>query len=59
MNIKATAKQIMSAMQSDAFNEEACKQILRDAQIPREDYDNLVRDAMKMAAPAMRGTTQA
>jgi ribosomal protein S27E len=30
MNIEATAKQIMSAMQSDAFNEEACRQILRD-----------------------------
>jgi hypothetical protein len=47
MNLNKTERQIMSAMQSDAFNEEACKKILRDAQMPREDYDNLVRDAMK------------
>jgi hypothetical protein len=36
MNIKATAKQIMSAMQSDAFTQEACEQILRDARIDEQ-----------------------
>jgi hypothetical protein len=37
MNIKSTAKQIMSAMQSDAFNQEACVKILRDAQEPQSN----------------------
>jgi hypothetical protein len=31
MNIESTAKQIMSAMQSDAFNEEACVKIIHAA----------------------------
>jgi hypothetical protein len=35
MNIEATTKQIMSAMQSDAFTEDACVKILRDAQMPQ------------------------
>jgi hypothetical protein len=47
MNIEATANQIMSAIQSDAFDEEACEKILRDAQMPQssDEASRILRNA--------------
>lgn len=59
MNIEATAKQIMSARQSDAFSQEACEKILRDnllsgmtgtSEATREHDAEILREVVRLLA---------